>query len=1204
MKLIALKFRGVGPYKGEYAIDFAALTRSHMFLIDGETGAGKTTLLDCVTFALYGSISGNTENKIGVGDRNRLRSRFLEASADETYVHLIFEEGGHCYAVRRTPEYERPKQRGDGTTKQNATGKMVRVANDYEMAFAALTDDSAVSAVSADAGSTGGLAAVDRYFDFLDEPGHTVAVASRASEVGKEVVRLLGLDRSQFSKTIMLAQGQFAQFLRMGPEDRTKLVKELFGAEEYEAIQDELDTKRKEFGDKVDGQRAALEERIRAARENAERIVERLESGRPSVSDSAESDTWDRAKVFQLSDSAESDIQSGLEGSCVSDSGESDTRNAFRGFQLSDSGESDMWSGFEVFQLSDSGESDTPDEQETSETRGDAWRWGLNESGAIDEPARSETDIVEQLQATLRDVEADAQRLLAQTESQVSKADGKLTEAQRRNEAACELRESYEEAQSARNRADELESHKPDIAKQRRQIAQARQAAPIVAKQAECEAVQAKLDDCEARIADIATALADFESKEMLQQRHQEAVTAAAGEEAANKALEIAQTHAENLRKATKAAEQAKHTSQKVEACEASQVEAQQACEALPDAKDVASQLEGIVGKLGARGQLENVLAQAKVVLQHAQTAQKLREQVKAADFAYQAAQQARSEAEMDVQHAEDALRLAGAARYAEDLDEGQECPVCGSTTHPHLAVRPADVLSEKAVKTLRKQASACADRESDAKAALEKLRARLDGEREQSHGLDAAAAEQGVTNAQTALDGLETLEQQQRALKTRQKQIDAAEKTLTDAHNALAQARTVAQAASDQAETAAKAAEGITQESVDAERADAEHKRAEAKAKAQEAETLSKRIAERDALEQRNVSLQAMLKTLNEQRETMKQAVAQLLENSDFADCESASAAALDEDEIERLQSRIDDFGKACAATDANMKQACERLTERLETCRKLFAKTLHDIAITDVAGSADTIEVAAQLLQSLDFAALAETQNNASQKRDDAISAQQTALDLNKDRAKIAVQLTKAAQTWQTGMTDFAPVRTMALLATASKDSPSGQKVSLITFAVTERFRDVLDRANELLKDIHGGVYELRLGTHEGRAGGKTGLPIEVFDRRTERSTEPSTLSGGETFFVSLALALALADVIQAENGGISMETLFIDEGFGSLSDEYLDDVMDVLDGIARTRDIGIISHVGQLKDRVRARISVSRVSENGESRLTVMA
>lgn len=1168
MKLIALKFCGVGPYKGEYAIDFAALTRSHMFLIDGETGAGKTTLLDCITFALYGSISGNTENKTGVGDRNRLRSRFLDGSTDETYVHLIFEEGGHYYAVRRTPEYERPKQRGEGTTKQNATGKMARVADGCEMAFAALAGDSDASAVPVGAGS------VNRYFDFFDEPDHAIAITARAGDVAGEVERLLGLDRSQFSKTIMLAQGQFAQFLRMSPESRTDLVKELFGAEEYENIQDELDKKRKEFGDKVDGQRSALEERIRGARENARRIAELLE---PSQSPS--------------SVSVESDVRSGLDMLQLSDSGESDVRDAWavRG---------------------------------TSETQDDAWRWGLDADGAIDEPARSETDIVEQLNVTLRDVDTDAQRLLAEAESQVNKADGKLTEAQRRNEAACELHESYEEAQSARNRADELESHKPDIAKQRRQIAQARQAAPIVAKQAECEAVQAKLDDCKARIADIATALADFESKEMLQQRHQEAVAAGAGEEAADKALEIAQTHAENLRKATKAAEQAKHTSQKVEACEASQVKAQQACEALPDAKDVASQLEGIVGKLGARGQLENALTQAKMVLQHAQAAQKLREQVKDADFAYQAAQQARSEAETDVQHAEDALRLSGAARYAEDLGEGQECPVCGSTTHPHLAARPADVPSEKVVKALKQQASACADRESDAKVALEKLRSRLDSEREQSHGLDAAAAEQRVTDSQTALDGLKTLEQQQRALKTQQKQIDAAEKTLTDARNALTQARTVAQAASTQARTAAKAAEGITWESVDAERSDAERKQMEAKAKAQEAEMLARRIIEREALEQKNISLQATRKTLNEQRETMRQTVAQLLENSDFADYEAAAAAALDEYEIGRSQSRIDDFGKACAAADADVKRTYDRLTKRLETCRKLFDETSYDVTIVDVAedadvpastasvGSAETsenadvVEITAQLLQSLDFAALAEEQRSALQMRDDAISAQQTAIDLNENRAETATQLAKAAQIWQTSMADFAPVRTMALLATASKDSPSAQKVSLITFAVTERFRDVLDRANELLKDIHGGVYELRLGTHEGRAGGKTGLPIEVFDRRTERSTEPSTLSGGETFFVSLALALALADVIQAENGGISMETLFIDEGFGSLSDEYLDDVMDVLDGIARTRDIGIISHVGQLKDRVRARISVSRVGENGESRLTVIA
>ena len=155
----------------------------------------------------------------------------------------------------------------------------------------------------------------------------------------------------------------------------------------------------------------------------------------------------------------------------------------------------------------------------------------------------------------------------------------------------------------------------------------------------------------------------------------------------------------------------------------------------------------------------------------------------------------------------------------------------------------------------------------------------------------------------------------------------------------------------------------------------------------------------------------------------------------------------------------------------------------------------------------------------------------------------------------------------------------------------------MSLITFAVTERFRDVLDRANELLKDIHGGVYELRLGTHEGRAGGKTGLPIEVFDRRTERSTEPSTLSGGETFFVSLALALALADVIQAENGGISMETLFIDEGFGTLSSDYLNTVMDTLEKLHQMggKKVGIISHVEGLKERIKTQIQVRRIDSS---------
>lgn len=103
MRLIALRFQGLGPYAGECSIDFAALTRSRMFLIDGETGVGKTTILDCVTFALYGGLSAATDGKA----KQRIRSKFLDTALTETYVDLIIEVGGAYCDIRRTPEYER-----------------------------------------------------------------------------------------------------------------------------------------------------------------------------------------------------------------------------------------------------------------------------------------------------------------------------------------------------------------------------------------------------------------------------------------------------------------------------------------------------------------------------------------------------------------------------------------------------------------------------------------------------------------------------------------------------------------------------------------------------------------------------------------------------------------------------------------------------------------------------------------------------------------------------------------------------------------------------------------------------------------------------------------------------------------------------------------------------------------------------------------
>ncbi|MDD9205097.1 SbcC/MukB-like Walker B domain-containing protein, partial [Georgenia sp. 10Sc9-8] len=112
------------------------------------------------------------------------------------------------------------------------------------------------------------------------------------------------------------------------------------------------------------------------------------------------------------------------------------------------------------------------------------------------------------------------------------------------------------------------------------------------------------------------------------------------------------------------------------------------------------------------------------------------------------------------------------------------------------------------------------------------------------------------------------------------------------------------------------------------------------------------------------------------------------------------------------------------------------------------------------------------------------------------------------------------------------------------------------------------------------------------------------QVRDHVTETPRDPHTLSGGETFYVSLCLALGLADVVRSEAGGIELGTLFVDEGFGSLDPETLDDVMTELGKLqSGGRAVGVVSHVAELKTRIAERIEVRRLPA-GASTVTVRA
>ena len=139
---------------------------------------------------------------------------------------------------------------------------------------------------------------------------------------------------------------------------------------------------------------------------------------------------------------------------------------------------------------------------------------------------------------------------------------------------------------------------------------------------------------------------------------------------------------------------------------------------------------------------------------------------------------------------------------------------------------------------------------------------------------------------------------------------------------------------------------------------------------------------------------------------------------------------------------------------------------------------------------------------------------------------------------------------------------------------------------------FENILKAANIRLRGMTEGRYELLRAGQVSDGRKKDNLEILVMDYYTGRKRSVKTLSGGETFKASLALALGMSDCIQAQNGGMEVETLFIDEGFGALDEESLEQACTTLQTLAgKNRMIGVISHVAQLRERIEGQIIIEK-------------
>ncbi|MEV8019781.1 SMC family ATPase [Streptomyces sp. NPDC086554] len=159
------------------------------------------------------------------------------------------------------------------------------------------------------------------------------------------------------------------------------------------------------------------------------------------------------------------------------------------------------------------------------------------------------------------------------------------------------------------------------------------------------------------------------------------------------------------------------------------------------------------------------------------------------------------------------------------------------------------------------------------------------------------------------------------------------------------------------------------------------------------------------------------------------------------------------------------------------------------------------------------------------------------------------------------------------------------------AGTSAENERKMRLESYVLAARLEQVAAAATARLQRMSSGRYTL-VHSDDRTGRGRSGLGLHVVDAWTGRERDTSTLSGGETFFASLALALGLADVVTDEAGGVRLDTLFIDEGFGSLDDQTLDEVLDVLDSLReRDRSVGIVSHVADLRRRVHAQLEVEK-------------
>ena len=535
---------------------------------------------------------------------------------------------------------------------------------------------------------------------------------------------------------------------------------------------------------------------------------------------------------------------------------------------------------------------------------------------------------------------------------------------------------------------------------------------------------------------------------------------------------------------------------------------------------------------------------------------------VQAAADARTAAQDAR-DAEQDLV----ARRLEQmAAELAEGLVDGDSCPVCGSHDHPAPATGAARVTAEE-LEAARSRHAALVAAHQRAESAVASARALVTDALETlgveaPRELDLEAEARVVAVADARRDDLRrraaAREKHERTLAVARAEVTAINDAVAGAGRALAQATTLVEQAVE-----AQAADDAATSQLTESHATCPCRRGQDTGSAGDAPTA-------EVTAQRHRRLVDEVKAWAEAVERHATAVERHHDS-----VVAATAAA-----VEAGFDSVEDAARALVAP-----AALERLGDRVRD---------HDRARSAARAVFDDPEVqAAEAAPEPDLDAVVATAQQARTALLEAQSLQTRVASAAKSFAAVRASLSAGLDAAGPMLERHHRVKDLADTF-AGGGINNTLRMRLTSYVLAARLEKVAQLANERLRVMGDGRYRLEHSDRLAARGARSGLGLRVLDQWTGVTRETSTLSGGEAFMASLALALGLADAVREESGGFELGTLFVDEGFGTLDDESLEQVITVLDSLREGgRAVGVVSHVGELRSRITSQLVVRKTA-----------